>query len=151
MDMKRFQDLADAYGGDLARWPAADRFDARRLAAQDPAARTVLAASDALDKALQDWTVEPPSAALKARVERLLEDDGRQAVLAPRRRRGPALKGVRVWLSGAGLATAGLLGVFCGTALSSAATAEMRDQAILATATSDALGPFSGALDARPR
>jgi hypothetical protein len=50
----RFRTLAEAYGGDLARWPQALQDEAAVLAAADPQfAQAVLATEHALDLALE--------------------------------------------------------------------------------------------------
>ena len=47
MTYERFEHLADAYGGDLRRWPEAEREAARDLMAADPRAAVLLAEADA--------------------------------------------------------------------------------------------------------
>ena len=44
MDLARFETLADAYGADFRRWPAAERPAAEALLASAPAARITVAA-----------------------------------------------------------------------------------------------------------
>jgi hypothetical protein len=103
---ERFEALAEAYGGDVSRWPA-EVLDAAALAmSAEPAwTRAVLERAARLDGALDAWRPRPPSASL---TERILA-----AAPAAVRRRWPT------WLSpaalGAGLAAAcaagGLAGV----------------------------------------
>jgi len=113
MSHARFEELAEAYGGDVSRWPAEAREAAAVLMAAEPAfTGQVLAGAGALDAALDSWRPAPASAAL---VERIL-------AAAPRaRRRWP------VWLSpaalGAGLAAACVAGVIAGVEVSERASA----------------------------
>jgi hypothetical protein len=46
---EQFQHLLDAYGADVARWPAQQRADAERLLATDPAARALWERARQLD------------------------------------------------------------------------------------------------------
>src|SRR5690606_1457714 len=52
MTRERFENLADAYGGDLRRWPEAEREAGRALAAADPRAAALLLEADAVDALL---------------------------------------------------------------------------------------------------
>jgi hypothetical protein len=106
MSRERFEALADAYGGDVARWPATEREAAAALMVEDAAfARGVLAEASRLDAALDEWRPLAVTPAL------------RQAALAatPKARRRGVLAtwGVRVGL-GAGLAAACAMGVLVG-------------------------------------
>jgi len=91
---ERFRVLAEAYGGAVARWPAAVREDALRLAA-DPRFANILAEADALDALLDEWTAPAPSASLIEAVR------ARAPVAALSRRRR-----MRLWWSTIGIATA---------------------------------------------
>lgn len=69
MDQDRFEALADAYGGDMQRWPTECRGEAQAFAAAHPeVAETVLTAAQALDAILADAVQEPPSDALYHRI-----------------------------------------------------------------------------------
>lgn len=68
MQLTRFQDLLDARGPDLARWPEADREDAEALLAQSDQARAALAEAEALDRAMAELPVEPASPLLRAAI-----------------------------------------------------------------------------------
>ncbi|HEY3695577.1 hypothetical protein [Phenylobacterium sp.] len=108
----RFEALAEAYGGDVARWPAGVREDAAAVMAGDPAfARGVLAQASLLDAVLDDWTPPPVRHGL------------REAILAaaprPRARSRLAVWGARLGL-GAALAGACASGVAAGVMLSAA-------------------------------
>lgn len=111
MTLERFEDLAQAHGGDVCRWPVDQRDAAALLMAQAPGAcQAALSAADALDEMLDAWRPSPASPALY------------EAILAaappPRRRSG--LVG---WLFpaglGAGLLAACAAGVITGAQLSS--------------------------------
>jgi hypothetical protein len=114
MSQARFEELAEAYGGDVSRWPAEAREAAAVLMAAEPEfTGQVLARAGALDAALDSWRPAPASAAL---TERILA-----AAPRPRRSRWP------VWLSpaalGAGLAAACVAGVIAGVEVSDRANA----------------------------
>ena len=114
MTRERFEDLAEIYGGDIARWPAAEREAAARLMAADPdVAKAALAAPADLDALLDAWTPLAVSHQL------------REAVIAA----APAARppgGVRGWFwragLGAGLAAACAAGLVVGVRLSDVAT-----------------------------
>ncbi len=73
MDKTRFQELADAYGGDMARWPQEARAHGQAWrAANEAQAAAILAQARALDAAL-DTALDtapaaPPSPQLYARI-----------------------------------------------------------------------------------
>ncbi len=128
MDIKRFEELAEAYGGDIARWPTAEQTGGRAYLAADPdAARAALARAADLDEALDAWRVPHPSMAL------------RDTVLAAAPRARPARAagspmGLWLWLSGAGFAAAAVAGVIVGIAASDAAFYDMRADTVLSAA-----------------
>lgn len=68
MDMKRFAELADAYGGDIERWPATERPAAQALAGSNPDAAAVLAEARRLDAILADADQVAPSDLLARRI-----------------------------------------------------------------------------------
>jgi len=110
---ERFEALAQAHGGDLRRWPAAEREAAAALCAADPDfTGAMLAQAAALDAALDDWRPLAVGAGLRARV----------FAEAPRERRR---QGVGGWLLraglGASLAAACAAGVATGAQISDAA------------------------------
>jgi len=113
MTHERFEVLADAYGGDVARWPAAERDAATLLIAREPEfARAVLAGAGDLDGLLETWTLAAVSHVLRDRV----------IASAPPARRDWSL---RAWFMragvGAGLAAACAAGLIVGVKLSNAA------------------------------
>jgi hypothetical protein len=113
MSRARFEELAEAYGGDVSRWPAEAREAAAALMAAEPGfTGEALARAGALDAALDGWRPAPASAAL---TERIL------AAAPGPRRHWP------VWLSpaalGAGLAAACAAGVVAGVQISERSSA----------------------------
>lgn len=106
MSAERLAALAEAYGGDPARWPADAREAARRLAAADADAGRMLAEAARLD-ALLDAAPDPPlaSAALAGRV-----------LAAAPKPKGARLRLVlgALWRPVTGLAVATALGVMVG-------------------------------------
>lgn len=111
MTPDRFAELADAFGGEVARWPLAEQEAAASFVADHPqAAETLLRAAADLDWTLGQWRAPAAAPGLYAAV---LE-------AAPRAR--PA----RVWTTwlwrtglGAGLVAAGAAGLMAGVVVSS--------------------------------
>jgi len=101
----RFIELAEAYGGVVARWPEAMRAEAMDMAKR-PMMQAVLAQAERLDARLDLWKVEAPSAALRDRIHA-----SRRMTLSRR---------ARLWWSGIGIATA-LAGAAAGSVAASAA------------------------------
>jgi hypothetical protein len=123
---EEFQELAQAYGGEIARWPAARRDEAALLVASEPEfAMAVLSREAALDAALDELPRATASAEL---FERIVA--GAPAL----RRRRPW----RLWLAPAGLgaALAGIAaaGVLLGVEVSQRSTvsAEASAQSVAA-------------------
>ncbi len=96
MSPERFADMAQAYGGDLDRWPATSRLEAERWLARAPEAAGVLSQARGLDHALDGFYVPPPSAVVRGRITTTLLQ---QSALARR---------IRRWVSGLG--AVGVLG-----------------------------------------
>lgn len=95
MTPERFESLAEAHGGDVTRWPAAEREAAAALMIAQPAfARDVLTAAAMLDAALDAWAPMAVTHELRERV----------IAAAPAARRRSRLA---AWFWGAGL-SAGL-------------------------------------------
>ncbi|RAK56707.1 hypothetical protein [Phenylobacterium deserti] len=114
MNRERFEELAQAYGGQVARWPESERDAAALLMAAEPEyARRTLAEAEQLDAFLDAWRPKPASAALMDTV----------LAAAPKPRREPRWRG---WLMpaglGAGLAAACAAGVLFGVQLEQRAT-----------------------------
>jgi hypothetical protein len=132
MTPERFETLAEAWGGDVARWPGADREAAAALMAAEPAwAQRVLARAGDLDAALAAYA--PPRGAID------LAD--RIAAAAPRAR--PRWRG---WLTpvgmGAGLAAACAAGVLLGAQLGAPAAGADDPDPLVAAITEDDLGLY---------
>jgi hypothetical protein len=69
MSLERFEDLAEIYGGDIARWPEGERETARALlAAEAGRLSPVLAAAAQLDRLLDLAPAQQPGAALMGRL-----------------------------------------------------------------------------------
>ncbi len=96
----RFAELAEAYGGGVARWPEAVRAQAMVMA-QEPPMQAILAEADWLDARLDAWRVAAPSGALRGRIVAS--------------RRVTLVRRARWWWSGIGMATA-LAGAVAGSA-----------------------------------
>ena len=123
MIRERFEYLADAYGGDLRRWPKAEREAARALAATDLQAAALLREADGLDALLDAAPRVVASHALRERVIAAAAGAG-----LGRRRRG---LGVMAWLSGAGWAAAACAGAVFGVVLTGQMTADIRADTVL--------------------
>lgn len=89
MTLERFAGLAEAYGGAVARWPAADR-DAAMAMAATPMAVAILAQASMLDDMLDAWRVPAPSDRLRTTLSAAVP------TRAPTR--------ARFWWSGIGIA-----------------------------------------------
>lgn len=124
MTPERFEHLADAYGGDLRRWPETEREAARALAAADLQAAALLHEADGLDALLDAAPRVAASHALRERVIAAAVGAG----LGHRRRAGI---GVMAWLSGAGWAAAACAGAVFGVILTGQMTADIRADAVL--------------------
>lgn len=124
MTHERFEILAEAYGGDVARWPAAERDAATLLMAAEPEfARIVLSEAAELDGTLDLWALAPASSALREAIV--------ASAPAPRRRRG-----LRAWFMragvGAGLAAACAAGLVVGVMLSDVTQAPTAEDTVSA-------------------
>src|ERR1700733_14718890 len=64
MTPERLEQLADAWGADLARWPESERTQAQALLGRDAAAGAVLNRPAELDAMLAAHSIEPPDAQL---------------------------------------------------------------------------------------
>ena len=109
MIKERFAALADAYGGEIDRWPAAEQAAARAFWGAHPAqAAAILTAADGLDGLLAASPEPVFSGVLR---ERILSTAGR-----PAERRGWIAQ--RRWVSGFGLAAACAAGILFGSSFS---------------------------------
>lgn len=127
MEAERFAALADAYGGQLQRWPLAERASAQRFAAT-AAGRAILRRAGMLDSMLDSYRIAAPGPALHAAALRAAELD----VVRQRRR--------RVWWLGLGLAGVGLAGVAAGLATVTIVTPEVQPEHYVLDANATAFG-----------
>ena len=131
MNPDRFETLAEAYGGDVARWPDAEREAAAQLMAEKPAwASAILARAGELDAALDAFDPLRARAPLAERI----------AAGAPRPR--TRWSG---WLipagMGAGLAAACAAGLVMGAQLA-APSAASDTEALVTAVSSDDFGLY---------
>lgn len=121
MDLARFGDLADAYGGDLRRWPDAVRDAARAFADAHPVeAERALFDARQTDAALFASPNPVVSMALRDRVLASATMKARSA--------WPSLKKL-LWIGGVGWAAAACAGVMVGTTLSTHLTTQSQADA----------------------
>ncbi len=111
MNAERFEILAEAYGGDIARWPSAEQDAAMAWRDAHPEARALLAEASELDDLLGAAPAYKPD---------LIQ---RQRVIASFPQR-PVLTRPRTWLSGAALAAACAAGVILGANFSDSLLAD---------------------------
>jgi hypothetical protein len=139
MDAERFEQLIEAYGGESARWPQADRAPALRYLAATPAAHATRARALRLDEMLGAWAGPAASAALRDRI----------AAAAPAVR---TLHLRDLWVSGVGLAAACVIGLavgagFAATGLGQAPAHEGDTASANISAALDGTPPAVPALD----
>lgn len=133
MNEQRLQQLLDAYGGDLRRWPEAEREAARVLLETVPGLAPKLEAGRRLDDLLFASRQPAVSMALRERVLATAMTAG----LIPRR--------LRIWrdrlalVFGAGWAAAACAGVAAGFILSAQVSADASADAILFQASQSTL------------
>jgi hypothetical protein len=112
MTPERFEALAEAYGGDIARWPQAEQAAALALAGSAQA-RAALAEAARLDARLADYAVAAPSGALMRKI-------------AASATAGPVWRRAQLWWSGLGLVAVAAAGGIAGAlAVSVAAPANL--------------------------
>lgn len=124
MTPDRFDALAQAYGGQMRRWPEAERAAAEAFARAHAAeAEQALSKASALDAVLDRYDAPAPRADLAARI------------LAAR----PLSADWRRWAAGlgAGLAAACAAGVVFGIQVSEQAARDTRTEAIIAAGLDD--------------
>ena len=125
MNAQRFQDLADAYGADVRRWPEAERAAARAFMDADRhGAERLLFEARQTDLVLDAAPPPVVSHALREQVIALAAAAG----LKPRAR---FAFGRLAWASGAGWAAASVAGVLVGFNLSQPAIARAEADAVL--------------------
>lgn len=103
MSFERFEDLAETYGGEIARWPEGEREAARALLAAHPERLgSALAAAAQLDRLLDLAPAQGPDAALL----------GRLIAAAPQ-----PINAARRWIAGLGAALGLSAAAFAGIAV----------------------------------
>lgn len=127
MDARRFAALAQAYGGDLRRWPEAERMAGTVFAASG-AGKAILRQAGTLDALLDSYRVDAPDKALHGSI---LQAAGRH--LVQRRRQW-------FWWLGLGLAGIGLAGAVAGLALVTIVTPEVQPDHYVLDANATAFG-----------
>lgn len=127
MDAERFSALAAAYGGDLRRWPQAQRIAAASFAGSDRG-QAMLRRAGTLDVLLDSYDIKAPG---KALYDSILGAADRHLV---RRRRQ------RFWWLGLGLASVGLAGAVAGLALVTVVTPEIQPDHYVLDANATAFG-----------
>ncbi len=137
MTFERFQYLAEAWGGAVARWPAETQDAAYAFMAASPdQADAVLAEARALDDLLVDTGALSPSMALRDRII--------AAAPAARTERARLWRWMTGAGVGAGLAAATLAGVMAGVSLSLTHGPVGEDEALLTTLYDTGLGDDLG-------
>ena len=131
MMMQRFQALADAYGGDLARWPADEQADARAWRAANAAeALGILNEAGALDLLLDRGAVAAPGPVLRDRI-----------TASARQARKPVR--ALLWASATGLMAACAAGLMLGATLSDRLLPDPAAESVIQTATAfDGAGSY---------
>lgn len=124
MTEDRFQTLADAYGGDIDRWPADEQAAARAWsAAHVKQALAILEEASSLDMMLDMAETAAPSPVLRDRIVA-------QALRAHR-----PMQRTLMWASATGLMAACLAGVMLGTHLSDRLLSDPAAESVTQTAT----------------
>ncbi|PZO33873.1 MAG: hypothetical protein DCE92_12415 [Alphaproteobacteria bacterium] len=132
MKVERFQELAEAYGADLRRWPASDRAAAEALRLAEPVmSERLLFEAAKTDAVLHTSSTPQVSMALRDRVIASATAAG----LSPQRVQRIARR--LAWFSGAGWAAAACAGVVFGLNLTTQLTADQQVDAVLYQATLD--------------
>jgi hypothetical protein len=126
MTQDRFSELAQAWGGDLRRWPEGEREAARAWVEADPVrAERALFDARQTDAALFALPTPRVSAALRDRVIASAATAGLKARAA-----WPGLRKL-LWIGGAGWAAAACAGVVFGTTLGGRLAADTQAFAVL--------------------
>lgn len=124
MTRDRFEDLAEAYGGDLDRWPTAAAASARALLEAEPGLGALLDEAEAIDELLSASPAPAFSGVL------------REKVIAGAPRLAAAWSRTTRWLSGVGLAAACAAGVILGANVSDHIVGDPAAEALATASTS---------------
>ena len=113
MQLERFRELVDAYGGDPSRWPAAERGPAAGLLAGSPEARALLAEAGALDRLLdRTEPLSPPILDAERLIDRVTASAQERPIVHSVGAMQPPGRGL--WLRAASLAAAAVIGFMVG-------------------------------------
>jgi hypothetical protein len=138
MNAERFAELAEAYGADPRRWPAAERAEAEAFAAaQGAAAERLLFDARQTDAALDASPVPEVPPALRAAI----------LASAPKPRAGKAGALRWLWLPASGLAAACAAGIMVGALAATELSEAPQADTVIAVNAEAGSGDF-GALDA---
>lgn len=124
MTLHRLRQLAEAYGADPRRWPAAERASFEPLIGGQPAARSILRDEQNLDQLLDTWRLNSSDWALERRILATAAMTAQTRAARPWQRvlgwiatlwPGDRLpQGRQLWPQVAGLAAAAMIGFFVG-------------------------------------
>lgn len=113
MQLQRFRELVEAYGGDPRRWPAAERAPAAALLAGSPEAQALLAEAGALDRLLDRTPpLSPPILDAERLIARVTGAVQERPIAHSIGAIQPPTRGL--WLRAAGLAAAAVIGFMVG-------------------------------------
>ena len=113
MQLERFRELVDAYGGDPGRWPQPERAPAAELLARSPEAAALLAEAGALDRLLdRTQPLAPPIVDAEALIARVTAAAQERTPVHPAGAIRPVARGL--WLRAASLAAAAVIGFMVG-------------------------------------
>lgn len=137
MNAERFAELAEAWGGAIARWPAAEQDGAFAFLADQPeAAGEALARARLLDEALD---AIPAASVTHALRDAVLASAPKTRAARPRLWRWATGAGV-----GAGLAAAAAAGLIAGVNLSLASAPPSEDESLLASIYDNGIADEAG-------
>ncbi|WGM32120.1 hypothetical protein [Brevundimonas sp. NIBR11] len=125
MDATRFGEMADAYGGDVRRWPESERDAARAWIEANSEAERILFDARLTDAAL--FASPNPTVSMALR-DRVLASAAAASLKA--RATWPSLRRL-LWIGGAGWAAAACAGVVFGTNLGGHLAAQSQADAVL--------------------
>jgi hypothetical protein len=124
MTLNRLRQIAETYGADPRRWPAAERASLEPLIGRLPAARSMLRDEQNLDQLLDGWRLESPDWALERRILATAAMTAQVRAAKPWQKiigwvetiwPGEQLpRGRQLWPQVAGLAAAAMIGFFVG-------------------------------------
>lgn len=129
MTLKRFQTLVTTYGGQLTRWPEAERGAARALLEISEPARAWLAEEETLDATLEAFAIPSLSPALEQRLTQI-------PLRTPRAAR-PRWPFKSLWAPAIGWAAAAAVGVILGASMEDPVQTSRETAAELTSSTAE--------------